>query len=285
MRHLFCLLLALITAIAPSAEWAPDELGRTTITTMQSAPYPHPSRAEGFKGRNGTVWPADIHYTNSDVAFFVPSSYKPGPTTDLVIYFHGHGNDVRKALRDFKLREQLVASGRNAILLFPQGPFNASDSGLGKLEDPDGLKKLVEEALALLKADGVIPEAALGSVVLTGHSGAYRGIGECLRHGGIDEHIREVYLLDATYGQLEIFADWIARHPNARFGSIFTEHLADENVILMAALSKANVPFTLRVDDNMEPNAESARVFFLHTLALDHNGAVTWLERFLKSPQ
>ncbi|MBI1293034.1 hypothetical protein GC173_17635 [bacterium] len=271
------------TGLASAAEWFGNEWGETAIVKMESAPFPHESRAEGFKGRNGTLWPAEVHYMNNEVGLYIPNTFKPGPTTDVIVYFHGHGNDVRKSLETFKIREQIVAANRNAILILPQGPYNASDSGLGKLEDPDGLKNLIAESLGVLNEDGKIPAAELGHVVLTGHSGAYKGIGMCLRQGGVDDHINEVYLLDASYGQLEDFSGWIEKHPEGRFGSIFTDHLAGENVIIMATLSKDKVPFVLRVDDNIEADAEKAPVFFVHTVSLDHNGTVSWLERFLKA--
>jgi len=79
-------------------------------------------------------------------------------------------NSVRKAIVDYKLREQIVASGRNVILIFPEGPKDATDSAGGKLEDPDGLKHLIEESLAALHTAGNIEHERLGRVLLTGHS-------------------------------------------------------------------------------------------------------------------
>jgi hypothetical protein len=141
----------------------------------------------------------------------------------------------------------------------------------------------VAESLAILYNDGQIPSTEPGSITITGHSGAYLGIAACLKHGGLSEHVNEVYLLDASYGRLGDITDWIIANPSARFGSIFTNHLADENVIMMSHLSRAGVPFSVRVDDALDSESERERVLFLYTLGLDHNGAVSWLERFLRA--
>lgn len=47
------------------------------------------------------------------------------------MHFHGWQNTVAGTLPQFKLIEQLVASGRNVVLLVPEGPQNAPDSAGG----------------------------------------------------------------------------------------------------------------------------------------------------------
>jgi hypothetical protein len=265
-------------------EWEAGPLGHTLHASFRSAPFPHSSRAEGFTGRDGRHWPAELHYTDNTVTLFVPASYQPQATVDFVVYFHGHGNNVRKSLDQFRLREQLVASGRNTVLLFPQGPVDASDSGLGKLQDEGGLARLIEEALVVLATSGPLQSAQpleLGQIALTGHSGAYLGIGYCLRHGGLRDQIREVYLLDASYGMLEDYQDYIAGQ-RGRFGSIFTAHLAANNVAIMANVAGRGLTYELRMEHEVDESISRQSTVFLYTTRLDHNGAVSWLERFLR---
>ena len=165
-----------ITAAPPEQTaqiaWETTAEGETAYVPMKSAPYPHPSRANGHT-YNKVTYPTDKHYSDSTVGLFVPRKFSRSPKVYLLVYLHGWNNNVRKAIPEYKLREQIVASGQNIILVFPEGPRDAPDSSCGKLEDTNGLKHLVEEALATLHTAGKIDEPQLGHVLLAGHSGAY----------------------------------------------------------------------------------------------------------------
>lgn len=280
--------LALLTtgspaAIAQPVTWESTEVGQTAIVRMRNAPYPHPSRADGFRSGD-KVFPRDPHYVDNSVALFIPKGYQPQKRTDLLLYFHGHSNNIRKAMTDFRLREQIVASGRNLILVFPEGPKDVPDSGGGKLEEKDGLRRLVEEVLGTLATDKKIPGTELGHVALAGHSGAYRVISFCVEQGGLPDAVNEVGLLDASYDRLDAFVDWTARKPDARLFSIFTDHLADENVYLMTHLRKRKVACELLdEEDATEVILSKTRITFVHTRKLKHNDTVQWLERWLRA--
>ncbi len=87
-------------AAAGPVAWESSELGQTAILPMKNAPYPHASRAEGFKIEN-QFFPRDPHYVDNSVALFIPKGYRPEKRTDLLVYFHGHLNNIRKALVDY----------------------------------------------------------------------------------------------------------------------------------------------------------------------------------------
>ena len=97
---------------------------------------------------------------------------------DFVVHFHGWKNSVAGTLRGFQLIEQFVASGKNAVLVVPEGPHNAPDSSGGKLEDPEGLKKFMDEVIATLhqRAGFTRKKFTVGRIILSGHSGGYRVI-------------------------------------------------------------------------------------------------------------
>lgn len=266
-----------------AAVWEESELGKTAIFQMQSAPYPHESRSEGFTYKE-RVFPRDPHYVDNSVALFIPKGFRPGKRVDLLLYFHGHDSSVREALGQYRLREQVAASGKNVILVFPEGPKKALDSGGGKLEEPGGLRRLVDEVLDVLQAEGKIPSRNLGQLILAGHSGAYRVISYCLEHGGLEDHIREVYLLDASYDRLEQFVDWVARNRRGRFLSVFTGHLAGENVFMMTEMAKRGVRYKLLQDEDASDEfLRRNRVIFLPTFTLRHLETVQWLERWLRT--
>lgn len=263
------------------AAWERSEQGETAVFKMQNAPYPHESRKDGFKGKSAT-YPRDPHYVDNSVAVFIPKGYKPQERTDLLVYLHGHGNNIAKALEQYKLREQIVASGKNVILVFPEGPKNASDSGCGKIEEPDGLKKLLTEVMETLTAEGKVRSKEIGRVLLTGHSGAYLGLSYCVKHGGMGERVTDVGLLDASYDLLDPFVAWTAGNAKARLFSIFTDHLAADNVYMMTEFRKRKIAYELLDDQEVKPEDQAKnRILFVHTLKLTHDQTVQWLEKWL----
>jgi hypothetical protein len=252
------------TAAAPQWQKTPD--GDILLRPFANAPYPHKSRENGFKGSKETFGPE--HYADSTVGIVIPAGYKPGDAVDYVVHFHGHMNHVSNVLTKYKLPQQLVAAKVNAILLVPQGPGDAADSGGGKLElDPGAFAKLIEEVTAYLKAEGKINTTNVGHIVLAAHSGGYKVTAAILHHGGMPEHITDVLLLDASYGSLEWFADWCKSSPaDHRLVSLFTDHLADENQAIMKLLDQAGVKYRQLDEPKLSDEQLTARgPVFMHT--------------------
>ena len=225
-------MLCLLVLAGPgwSAEWTTDPSGRTAILRLPSAPFPHPSR----------------QYRDDRTLAFVPGGLRPGATIDVIVHYHGHRAEAVSDAQRKLLREQLAASGAQAVLLAPQGPLRASDSAGGKHEEAGGLARFVREGYAQLVKDQVLPAGARpGRVILSGHSGAYRVIAFGLERGGVD--VVEVWLHDGLYGQVETFRRW-ASGPGRRLISTHTPGggTRAHNLGLAASLRRAGVPV---VDD------------------------------------
>jgi hypothetical protein len=188
--------LVLVVALAPGVAAAQPlaeryaDIGTMIVTTSPHAMFPHEKRAKGYT-YEGNLYAAEIHYSDSTVAIFVPKGFRDGEATDLVFYFHGWRNNVDDTFAKFRVAEQFAASGVNAVLVLPEGPRNAPDSSGGKLEEPGDFASLVSDVLATLKARGVVRKPRPGSIVLAGHSGAYRVMAFILNRGGLTENIRE----------------------------------------------------------------------------------------------
>lgn len=267
----------------PKIEWEKTAEGETAYVPMKSAPFPHSSREKGFVYKKVTI-PREPHYTDSTVGLFIPRGFHRTSKVNVLVYLHGWSNNVRKAIAEYKLREQIAASGQNIILVFPEGPRDATDSGCGKLEDKDGLKHLVEESLTTLRAAGKIDQAKIGHVLIAGHSGAYLGLACCADHGGLDTELTGVCLLDSSYGNLPMFVNWVQKHPKGSFFSIFTDHLAAQNVYLFTHIQKIDEHTTMKIDkDATDDQLAKARTLFLHTETLKHDDTVQWLERWLRA--
>ena len=241
-----CFVTVSVSGQATQPVWQNLPQGQLILRPFVNAPYPHPSREEGFKGR-GTMYPKDPHYVDSTVGIFVPAGYTPGATVDYVVHFHGHGNHVSKVMTQYKLAEQFTAAKLNAILIVPQGPRDASDSGGGKLElEKGGFEKLIDEVTKYLRAEGKINTDRVGKIVLSTHSGGYKVTAAILDHGGLADHITDVLLLDSSYGSLEWYANWAAASPSHRLISLHTQHLDAANKELMGLLDKGGVEYAER---------------------------------------
>jgi len=257
--------------------------GQLILTQLVAAPFPHASRTNGHTYKE-TRYPADKHYADSTVAFFIPPGYRAGVQADFVIHFHGWRNTVAGTLSQYQLPEQLIASGKNAILIIPEGPHDAPDSSGGKLEDPDGFKRFMTEALTLLQQRGVVgTNVAIGQIILSGHSGGYQVISSVVARGGLTAQVREVWLFDALYAQSEKFLAW-ADQAGGRLLNIYTDgggtKVRTEEMI--AALKQQNKPALLTTDVAVTgAELQTNHYVFLHT-DMAHNEVVAKRKTFQK---
>ena len=256
-------------------------LGTLLVTQFLSAPFPHPARSQGhFYHTN--FFSAAEHYADSTAALFIPRNFRGTDRIDFVVHFHGWNHTVAGALPEYQLVEQFAASGKNAILLVPQGPRNAPDSFGGKLEDTNGFQVFMAEAVAKLRVSGALARTnfEIGNVIISGHSGGYHVMAAILDHGG--QPIREAWLFDALYGGAENFAAWQTSQ-NGRLLNIYTDHggTRAETEKLMANYKTRGVSFFAGEETNAVPdNLRTNKMIFLHT-DLVHNEVVSKREQFL----
>ena len=212
-------------------------------------------------------YPTAKHYNDSSVALFIPKGFRPTDAVDFVVHIHGWWNNIDTALKRYLLPQQLTESGKNAILVIPEGPRNAPDFFWGKLEDPAGFKKFIEDVADYLFRTGKTTTRNVGNVILSGHSGAYHPISYALMQGGVPEKIREVYLFDALYGQTEKFAHWID-HSQGKMVVIYTDSggTKHETESLMGDLRACKIPYLAGDETSISPRDLSKhRLVFLHT--------------------
>jgi len=257
-----------------------SEYGELLKTQLSSAPFPHPLRDRGHTyGKQ--FYPKEKHYNDSSVALFIPKGFRPTNAVDFVVHIHGWWNNIDTALKYYLLPQQLAESSKNAILVVPEGPRNAPDFFWGKLEDPGGFKKFIEDVADYLFRTGKTTTRNIGNVILSGHSGAYHAISYALMQGGVPEKIREVYLFDALYGQTEKFANWID-HSQGKMVVIYTDSggTKHETESLMGNLRACKIPFFASNETSISPRDLSKhRLVFLHT-DLGHDMVVHYRLQF-----
>lgn len=216
-----------------------DALGTTLVLGVPQAPFAGSSRGD------------------DTVIVFVPAKYRfhEKEGVSALVHFHGHNSSAERAITAHALREQLVDSRQNAILIVPQLALFAADSSCGQLATPGGLSRLLGGAVSTAArlgratlADSRFPERPrTGRICLSAHSGGYYAAACSLRHGGVD--VSETYLFDALYAENEVFRDWVlerrsepatSRH---KLVSYFTSGAATEvqNNVLRTSLERSGV--------------------------------------------
>jgi hypothetical protein len=256
--------------------------GELIVTQLTAAPFPHPKRANGYTNQ-AKVFPAAEHYSDSTVAIFIPKGFRETGQVDFVVHFHGWRNNVAGVLGHYKLIEQLVESGRNAVLVVPQGPRDAADSFGGKLEDPDGFKRFMADVVDTLRQQSALKkkDLAIGQIILSGHSGGFEVMAAILDRGGLTDHVHEVWLFDALYGRTDKFLAWIDRHLG-RFIDLYTEHggTKTETEKLMAQFKQRGTAcFAGKESDAKPVDLQTNKLVFLYS-DLPHDEVVHKRQEF-----
>jgi len=234
--------------------------------------FPDEKRANGHL-YDSVMYTAAEHYTDSSVMIIVPPGFTPGKKVDLVFWFHGWHNNIEAANTFYGLSAQLEAANTNAILVLAETAKNAPDSYGGKLENPGVFTSLVKDVMEALKQGNVIPrKAASGNIVLAGHSGAYRIIANILQNGGLT--IREVFLFDALYAEVDKYMAWIQKNKHNHFVHWFTnkgggtDEMSDT---MMKQLDQNHMPFNLVEETAVTTDAiKQNKILFVHSLR-EHN--------------
>ncbi|MDD4961246.1 MAG: hypothetical protein PHX07_03305 [Candidatus Marinimicrobia bacterium] len=247
---------------------------------LENSAFPHPEREAGFS-RNGVFYPAETHYRDPRVAVQIPKAYRKGRRVDLLVHFHGWNNHIDRCIGQFELDIQLEASGRNMLLIVPEGPRNAPDSFYGKLCEPGGFRRFLDELLDSLQNDGLIQRAEAGSIILSGHSGAYVVIANILRQGGCTEKIREVFLFDGLYALEDDYLNWLLAYPG-RFSHIYTQNggTMDNSLAFMSRCDSLGLPYVHANTADLETMPES-RILMLYS-DLSHSAVIAERQNLLK---
>jgi beta-lactamase class A len=211
-------------------DWNSFPGGSWLIYRSPFAPFPHTERMNGFKRKDGTVYPYMPHYSDSSILIFVPQHFKETRDgTNLIVHFHGHMNENMISLERYRMPQAMVAHKTNALLVLPQGPYRVRDSFGGKMEDEGGLKRMLDDVLATMVKEEVITSPTLNKLIISAHSGGYRPAAFVLDRGGLKNHITDVFLFDALYGNHDFFRRFL-NNSQASFWGAYTEHLQKEHM-------------------------------------------------------
>ncbi len=294
-----------IAAFHSATETVPSRVpfnigARTSLVDFETAPFPYHGRVPGsnrpflnageagHRGhvnfRGGVFWESET-FGDSRVLLHVPPSFDPKRPAVMVVYFHGHGANLARDVRDRQqVPAQITAAGINAVLVAPQFAVNAADSSAGKFWEPNGFKRFLDEAavkLASLYGDSRSAAAfANMPIVIVAYSGGFGPTLSVLDRGGVRSRVRGLVLLDALYAGIDRFADWIADNRSTFFVSAYTPHTARHNADLKHLLSERSVPY----GSELRRNHLQGKVSFLPAGDVSHRDFVThaWADNPIK---
>src|SRR6201994_4044166 len=250
------------------------------------APFLNVSNGErrGHRSYSGRVFWQDETFNDNRVLMHVPEHFDASKPGVIVVFFHGNGATLERDVRDRqRVPQQISESGANAVLLAPQLAVDAADSSAGKFWQPGGFKRFMDESVANLAHLYGDPASAKAfekmPIVIVGYSGGFLPPPWSPQGGGISDRVRGVILLDAIYGELDKFANWIENHRNGFFVSSYTQGTASRNRELMRMLREKGIASSEDMNRPLRPGS----VLFTETGAgIRHRDYVT--QAWTKNP-
>ncbi len=200
----------------------------------------------GHASRGLTYW-EDTTYNDRRTLLYMPKGFDIRKAAVMVVFFHGNGATLqRDVFARQQVPRQVLQSGLNAVLVAPQFAVDAMDSAAGSFWQPGTFRQFLDEAtvhLVELYGDERTRGAfAKMPIVLVAYSGGYNPAAYVLDRGGADPHrIKGVFLMDALYGEVPKFADWVTKNRDAFFVSSYTSSSAGGNNTMRSLLAQQSI--------------------------------------------
>jgi hypothetical protein len=252
-------LMAAVAQISPSAA---ADATRMQLVPFATSPFPYtgdiPGQNRPFldaasgdrrghtSPRGGVYW-EDETYSDRRVLLYVPPAFEPRRPAAILIFLHGNkAMLMRDVVTRQRIPQQLAASGLNAVLVAPQFAVDALDSSAGRFWDPEVFPSFLDEAaehLTALQGDpGTRHVFHTCPIILSAYSGGYMPASAILQAHGVNDRLKGVLLFDALYGEIDTFADWIARQrAQAFFFSAYSLSTKAQNLDLQNRLAQKGI--------------------------------------------
>ena len=232
---------------------------KTKLVEFENAPFPFDSGTDPRK--RGTASLENERYSDPRVLLHIPQGFdirKPGV---IVIFFHGHRANLKRDVLDRqRVADQISLSKANAVLVAPQFAVNASDSSAGNFWTPGLFTLFLNEAseqLAILHGFlGMARDFDKLNVIIVGYSGGFAPVAWAIHHGGSNERMRGVILLDALYGELDKYEKWILGDRARRFFvSGYLGSTRARNLQLQQMLDNRGIRYRMTLDERIRPGS------------------------------
>ncbi len=259
----------------PILEFAATTQAKTDILEFLTAPFPDDDAApgssrgifnideEGRRGRRtgrGHIYWENETYNDQRVLLHIPAGFSLQRPGIIIVFFHGHGAEIKRDIgRRQALPAQISESQANAVLVAPQFALEAADSSPGKFRKPGAFSRFLREAahnLGRLHGDARAEQAfSRMPIVIIGYSGGYLPIAWILHNNDARKRVRGVVLLDALYGELDKFRDWIEGDRSAFFVSAYLRSTRRQNLEFQRVLNERSIAYTTSLNGQIKPGA------------------------------
>ncbi len=236
---------------------------KTKLVEFENAPFPFDSGID--PRRRKAVSPEHERYSDPRVLLHIPKGFDVRKRGVIVIFFHGHRATITRDVLDRqRVADQVSLANANAVLVAPQFAVNASDSSAGNFWTPGVFKWFLQDVsteLSFLHGNGV---AGIGlrddydklDIMVVGYSGGFAPVAWAIHHGGANERMRGVVLLDALYGELDKFEKSILGDRQRRFFvSGYLGSTRARNLQLQKMLDDRNISYRMELDDRIRPGS------------------------------
>jgi hypothetical protein len=279
----------------------PSNIGAlTSLVDFETAPFPYHGTmpesgrpflnagTESHRGhvnfRGDVLWESQT-FSDDRVLLHIPPGFDAKRPAVMVVFFHGHGaNLAQDVLVRQQVPAQITSAGANAVLVAPQFAVDAADSSAGKFWEPNGFRRFLDEAAVKLAQMYGDPRSAFTfarmPIVIVAYSGGFGPTLSVLDRGGVRSRVRGLVLLDALYGGIGKFADWITYNRSTFFVSSYTPHTAHRNACLERLLRERSVPYS----SELRNGHLQGMVTFLPAGDISHRDFVThaWADNPIK---
>ena len=247
---------------------------KTELIEFASAPFPYDGPAA--RTPSGRLLRGAQNYSDNRVLLHIPTGFNVEQPAVMVVFLHGHRARLeRDVIERQQVPAQISTSGVNAVLAAPQFAVDAADSNPGRFAEPGGFARFIAEAgrkFARLYGNArKARQFQTMPVVVVAYSGGYVPAASIIQNGSLGKRLQGVVLLDALYGELDIFADWIERSPSSFFVSAYTSSTKRHNLELARILDERNLRYSTKLDSHLW----SGRVAILAADDAGHSDFVT----------
>lgn len=204
-----------------------------------------------------------------------PADIRADEPLHVVLFLHGYrgcarvlaytGDAVRcragaRAQRGWGLLDAHDAAGTRSVMIVAQLAFDARDGSPGRFGRVGGVAAFLDEVLAALTSElGARRASDIASLTLLAHSAAFESSLAVIRHGGVEDQLRSVVLLDALYAGGPAFLAWARQDEARRLVVLFTGGRTAERSRALAR--SAGELAALEPDDGL---ASDRRVVVVH---------------------
>jgi hypothetical protein len=218
------------------------------------------------------------------VGIQIPPGYVPTENAEITLFLHGHNygpiSMLDQILKRFSILEHVASTNRNRITVYPHS-LNKCDEFKTALAPAHKLKPFFESIARWMQENQLSKTAEIGSIALVGQSGAYAPLAMIVDQDLYRDRIRELYLLDAMYGNALSFARF-AMNPANRFWSNYLPNSStrQQNELVMKTLQQSGMTFFRKSGDLTREEAAGSRLGFIEANT-SHAGAIRYLSAFM----